>query len=707
MASDLRLSSEQQAVARFDSVASLFLSGPAGSGKTTAGVARLQALLQSGVAGENVLILLPQRSLGIPYRQLLDSAQFSGSNVDLLTVGGLAQRSIALFWPMLGKNAGFKNPTRPPQFLTLETAQYYLAQIISPLLEKGYFESLVIDPNRIFSQVLDNLNKSAVVGFPIDEIAGRLKSAWIGKSDRLAIYDQVQECALQFRHFCLEHNLLDYSLQFEIFHRHLWPAALCREYLTHQYQHLIYDNVEEDVPVTHDLLLDWLPSFTSALVIQDQDSGFRTFMGADPGSAQRFSTACQQQTEFTTSLAQSEAITLFQQQLKQAIYQHEAQPVQNAGIVDGFAIESFHFYPQALDWLAEEISRLIQSEGIDPGQIVVLTPFLSDSLRFALSQRFQQAGIPFFTFRPSRSLRDEPAAKAMLTLAKLAFPGWNLAPSRHELRYALMQVLPDCDLIRADLLAQILYLPNRKENPLNSFAQIRPEMQERITFTIGNRFDQLIQWLTASGQDQAELDIFLSRLFGELLSQPGFAFHEDYPAASIVNRLIESARKFRQATSGLSKLTSAETSREFVTMIEQGVIAAQYLEPWQEQDTRQSVLIAPAFTFLMSNSPASHQFWLDIGSSGWWARLDQPLTQPYILSRNWPSEQKWTAANEIETNEQTLARVVGGLLSRCSQHVDLLSIGMNESGNEERGALLIAMQTVLRSLSAGKEAVNV
>jgi hypothetical protein len=338
---------------------------------------------------------------------------------------------------------------------------------------------------------------------------------------------------------------------------------------------------------------------------------------------------------------------------------------------------------------------------------VVLTPFLSDSLRFALSQRFQQAGIPFFTFRPSRSLRDEPAAKAMLTLAKLAFPGWNLTPSRHELRYALMQVLPGCDLIRADLLAQILYLPNRKENPLNSFAQIRPEMQERITFTIGNRFDQLIQWLTAAGQDQVELDIFLSRLFGELLSQPGFAFHEDYPAASIVNRLIESARKFRQATSGLSKLTSAETSREFVTMIEQGVIAAQYLEPWQEQDTRQSVLIAPAFTFLMSNSPAAYQFWLDIGSSGWWARLDQPLTQPYILSRNWPSEQKWTAANEIETNEQTLARVVGGLLSRCSQHVDLLSIGMNESGNEERGALLIAMQTVLRSISAGKETANV
>jgi hypothetical protein len=707
MRSDFRLSSEQKTIVQPDSAASLFLTGPAGTGKTTAAAARLEALLHSGIAGENILVLLPQRSLGTPYRQVLDSAQFTGSNVDLLTLGGLAQRMIALFWPMLGKNTGFKNPTRPPQFLTLETAQYYLAQIISPLLEKGYFESLVIDPNRIYSQVLDNLNKSAVVGFPVDEIAERLKSAWTGSAKQTIVYDQVQECAQQFRCFCLEHNLLDYSLQFEIFHHHLWPAALCHEYLTHHYQHLLYDNVEEDIPVAHDILLSWLPVFTSALVIQDQDSGFRTFMGADPVSAQRFSAVCNQQVEFKTSFVQSTPVALFQQQLNEAINRHEATPVKNSEIMESFSIQSFHFYPQALDWLTQEISRLIQSEEIDPGQIVILTPFLSDSLRFALSQRFQQAAIPFFTFRPSRSLRDEPAAKAVLTLTKLAYPNWNLAPSRHELRYALMQVLPGCDLIRADLLAQILYSPTRKEKPVNSFAQIRPEMQERITFTIGNRFDQLIQWLETAGKDQVELDIFLSRLFGEILSQPGFAFHEDYQAASIVNRLIESARKFRQATTGLTALPVPEIAREFVTLIEQGVIAAQYLETWQDQDTRQSVLIAPAFTFLMSNSPASHQFWLDIGSSGWWARLDQPLTQPYILSRNWLTQQKWTAMNELQTNEQTLSRITRGLLSRCSQHVDLISIGMNESGNEERGALLVAMQTVLRSISAGKEAAHV
>ena len=55
-------------------------------------------------------------------------------------------------------------------FLTLETAQYYMAHLVRPLLEQGYFESVTIDRNRLYSQILDNLNKAAVVGFPHTKI---------------------------------------------------------------------------------------------------------------------------------------------------------------------------------------------------------------------------------------------------------------------------------------------------------------------------------------------------------------------------------------------------------------------------------------------------------------------------------------------------------------------------------------------------------
>ncbi len=53
-------------------------------------------------------------------------------------------------------------------------------------------------------------------------------------------------------------------------------------------------------------------------------------------------------------------------------------------------------------------------------------------------------------------------------------------------------------------------------------------------------------------------------------------------------------------------------------------------------------MLAPAYTFLMSNRPVDYQFWLDVGSRGWFERLYQPLTHPYVLSREWPAGQSWT-----------------------------------------------------------------
>jgi len=59
-------------------------------------------------------------------------------------------------------------------------------------------------------------------------------------------------------------------------------------------------------------------------------------------------------------------------------------------------------------------------------------------------------------------------------------------------------------------------------------------------------------------------------------------------------------------------------------MLQEGVIAAQYLESWKTESDA-AVLVAPAYTFLMMNKPVTVQFWLDAGSSGWYERLDQPL----------------------------------------------------------------------------------
>ena len=135
------LSDEQLALIEAPLEGCTFIEGPAGCGKTTVGVERLLYWMAQGVPAGQILLLVPQRTLAQPYLEALRSpGVLSGGMVSVLTMGGLAQRAIDLFWPLVAGTAGFQHPDRLPSFLTLETAQYYMAHLLQPLLDEGLFE---------------------------------------------------------------------------------------------------------------------------------------------------------------------------------------------------------------------------------------------------------------------------------------------------------------------------------------------------------------------------------------------------------------------------------------------------------------------------------------------------------------------------------------------------------------------------------------
>lgn len=139
-------------------------------------------------------------------------------------------------------------------------------------------------------------------------------------------------------------------------------------------------------------------------------------------------------------------------------------------------------------------------------------------------------------------------------------------------------------------------------------------------------------------------------------------------------------------------------------MVEDGVLAAQYVGAWQEPEARtDAVLLAPAYTFLMMNRPVDYQFWLDIGSRGWYERLYQPLTHPYVLSRQWDGQRQWGDADEHAASQQRLYRLAAGLLRRCRKQVSLGLSELGEQGYEQRGPLLWALNQVLRQLTLETE----
>ncbi|MBB4070611.1 hypothetical protein GGQ18_003227 [Salinibacter ruber] len=678
------------------------LEGPVGTGKTSTATVHLQKLLDRGVPAREILVFLPQRALAEPYREV--AKEHVGGRVDILTISGLARRMIQRFWPLVAEDADFDD-SRPPTFLTLETAQYFMSRVTDPLREEGAFAGLSIAESRLYSQLIDNINKAALVGFPPSEISERLKGAWIGSDERESVFDDAQRAADRYLQMCRENNLLGFGLQLQVFRKHLWPNETCRNYLRGTYRHLIADNVEEGVPTTHDMLLEWIPDMDSALVIYDEGGGYRKFLGADPDSAERLKDCCEHHIRLEAGETENEddgsasngqaKISGLGEQLSRALQPHRGNlgsPEEIRQLRTQIGVIHEETYPEMLEAVGRRVKSLIES-GTEPEDIVVLAPFLSDTLRHELSNLLTRLEVPFSLRRPSRPLSKEPAVKALLALSAMAHPTWRVQLGTQDLAQALSFSIRDMDPIRAHLLARAVYETDEEGRPrLRPFSAVASETQDRITYRLGEQYDQIQRWIKAYvGEDDQPLDHFLNRLFGEVLSQKGFGFHDDFDAAARADRLVESARKFRQVIEKADLEDQGPTGRLYLRTVRKGVAAAQYVQDWAE-GTDEGVLLTPAHTFLVQNRRAPHQFWLDVGSTGWHSRIKQPLTHPHVLSRNWETGKEWTDADETGAGLDMLSRITDGLTRRCSGQVHLAISGRGRNGQREQGYLLKAFQ---------------
>lgn len=698
----MRLLKKQQQVASENLDRLIYLDGVAGTGKTTAAIERIKTLIRSGVAAESILVFVPQSTLAVPYVEALRRSRLkTGANIQTATLGKLSLLMVDLFWPLVAEHSGVAHPLKRPHFLSLEMVQYYMTRFVAPEIERqDYFNSVHIHRNRLYTQIVDNLNKAALVDFPPDAIAERLKSAWQGDVEQAFIYDDAQTSASLFREVCLQHNLLDFSLQIELFRDVLWDAEPFWRYLTGRYQHLIVDNIEEDAALTHDFMLRWLPHCESAVLIHDTEAGYRRFLGAAPDDTSRLQAICDVHVTLDNHRVMSADMEMFQGEMSRSLNNGAAAMPKSGDVHQAIVYTDNRYHTQMMDWTVDHIASLIHNEGVPPREIVVLSAYLPDALRFALQTRLDEREIAHRSHRPSRALRDEPAARTLLTLAKLAHPDWHLPPHRLSVAAALSFVIDDLDPVRARLLADMLYRDGR----LLPFERIQDaKAQSRVTFELGTIYETLRQWLDDYRDgEQNPLDVFLSRLFGEVLSQPRFGFHQNFDAATTAANLIDSAKAFRQTAGRIEP--ELDVAYEYVRMVDAGAIANLYMRDWAS-DKRDAVLITPAYTFLMGNQPVDYQFWLNIGSSGWGQRLNQPLTHPYVLSRHWPVGRQWTDNDEYAVNQEALYQLALGLIRRCHKQIFIGFSEFGEQGLEQRGPLLMALQQMLRRLAKEEQRV--
>ncbi|MBW7883959.1 MAG: AAA family ATPase [Caldilineaceae bacterium] len=708
--------SDSEAILPFiRSTAKVFLHGPYGCGKTSLAVERIRWLLsQERIRGDDILVLVPQRTLAEPFRAALRAADVPpGPPVQITTFASLAQQAVERYWPLVSQQAGFADPAREPTFLTLETAQYHMAPLVDEAIDRGEFDGVRVERSRVISQVLDNLNKAALQTMDIDTAYRRLELAVPAGEQQTARLNALR-AALRvshaFRTLCLRDTLLDYSLQVVLFNDFVLQNEWSRTHLFRTYRHLVCDNVEEDTHSAHRLVQAWLPTLDSALLVADDDAGYRTFLGAEPAGVQRLAEQCEKRLQLRQSYVMSMPLQRLGQQVQRILRAagDSLEPITGTNAETPAAAmahpalvvpeESFRFYPQMLEWTADQIHRLVAEEGVAPGDIAVLAPFVSDALRFSLERALERHAIALTTHRPSRALEAEPAARTLFTLAKLAHPHWGLRPAPADVTLTLNVAIAQLDPVRASLLSTIVYPPARRDIDLGRFGVLQEEMRQRVTYVAGEQYERLHSWLYAyrAAGEPVPLDQFFAHIFGEVLSQPGFGFHAATDAARVASQLVESARKFRWALEGTRKdgpLDLTDLGRAYLQLAEAGAIGALYLAGWRSEE--HAVFLAPAYTFLLRNRPVSFQFWLDIGSNGWWERLYQPLTHPYVLSQRWPENTPWTDHDEYTTRQQTMRCLLLGLIRRTRRQIYLGVADYSESGFEQRGPLLNVVNQLL------------
>lgn len=353
-------------------------------------------------------------------------------------------------------------------------------------------------------------------------------------------------------------------------------------------------------------------------------------------------------------------------------------------------------HPQMVSSVADSISSLVNS-GTPPSEIVILAPFLSDALRFMFASELKKHGISNATHRPSRALRDEPVSHCLLTFAAFAHPQWGIKPSVHDLTYALLQAITDLDLTRAYILSRQALKAQNNHLGLSDFELLPASFQERITYYFGSRYQELITWLEEySKQSPLPLDHFFIHLFGEILSQPGFGFRNDVSMSAVANQIILSVQKFRQSAGVVQHFNPDQLGSEYYRMVKTGVLANQYLQSWTHTPEN-SVFLAPAYTFLLNNRPVDYQFWLDVGSRGWYERIFQPLTNPYVLNREWQIGDPWRDIEEQKQNLENLTFLTTGLIRRCRKGISFCLTETDEHGYEQKGLLIQTLNEVLNN----------
>lgn len=675
-----------------------FLYGPAGTGKTTALHHRLLRLLRDGEPAYTILTLVAEPEHRAAF---FDAVHNSGlgpyAELTVTDYSRLAQSMVALFWPLVARDAGFERPYVPPTSLSYDQAQVLMWRVVTPLLAQGAFANLRLRPQQIVSQLLDTLNRAALNALTLEEAIARQTRTWAGEPERRFHLDDAATAARAFRRHCLANSLLDLSLTVEVFDTQLVRHPEFHRYFRERYRHLIVDNLEEQTPAGQNFVTGLMGETQTTAVAVDAGGGYKRFLSADPHGAEGMRRLFTHAFDFTESFVAPADMGLLANQVENALM-HAKLPTDGAearilGVIGG------RYRREMVANLGPALHKLVYDEGVAPRDIAIIVPYMDGALRYMLTNALREAGLPYRLLRRRTSPREEPRVRAWLTWLALAHPGWGVRPAPYDVAEALTLSIHSLDPARAQLVVDNLYRPDAPE--LLPAEMLPPRVVERVGEDAVGLVEELRLWLAENGHRDT-IDTFLHRLFNDLLAQSQFQPEPDRAGAAVLDWLVRSAARLRKAAPGMGLRTDADIGATFIDAVNQGLVTANPPD-WGEPPDPDGVILSTIYAYLLAGEPVRVQVWLETAAQGWWDIPRQPLSNAFVLAQSRSPENPWTIDEEFAVRNELLTRIARGLAARTRDGVILASSDLDRRGVRQDGPLWRALGPLVR-LKATNEA---
>lgn len=644
--------------------------GPPGSGKTTFLLKKYQELISEGIGSQEILVLVANRSQKSYWERNL---QLSVSGPQTITsYFGFIQRELRHYWPLVQPEiSGWGQLRIEPLFITIESSQYLMGQIVDELRDSGSMLEVVSTSQRIAIELIQNLSRAVMGGIDYREIGQRLYSSRENKEQlNPGIYQDLQKAINKFRLVCQEKGILDYSLATEIYNNLLFQQKIYQQNLSKRFKYLLVDNLEESVVVQLDLIKFFLQKVRAAWLGYCPQGGYSRFAGAVPKLAEELLPGCQLLNLETTYTASQENI-LLGEALAGKILKNQNQQF---NLNNCFLLET-ELRSTLLEKVGEKILELVE-QGTAPNKIAVIAPYVDSILEIALNHHLLKKGLGIVNLTRKSRIVDNSYIRALITLACLAHPQWEILPNTNDIADTISLVV-GLDPVRSGILGE----ETAKKRPYRLPDLEENNLRKRLGFASGERYEYVRDWLS-NYQDQSTRPInsFFQLVFTQILSSLPQA--EDNLLSC--RQLIDSAGQFLQTLRAIEG-EKEQHNREFIGFLQRGVKGAENILYIQQRMQPKEVTLASPYVYLASSLSSDVQIWLDLDSEQWYKSDVQELANVHVLKRDWPLGQIWDSQLDESYRRQKGALILRALSKKCRQNLIFASSLYCSQGYEQEG----------------------